>query len=164
MSTTNTQPPARSLPIAAGDAAPDFVLQNQDRQDWKLAEAVKKGDVVLCFFPFAFTGVCGTEMKCISGEMAEWQKKGAQVVGVSCDSPFVLKAWAAAEGFSHDLLSDQHRNVCKAYGIYWADMNTTQRATVIIGRSAEGRGKVKWVQTRQPGNAMNWDEVLAKVG
>lgn len=161
---SSTAAAARSLPVAAGESAPDFTLQNQDRQDWKLADALKKGDVVLCFFPFAYTGVCGTEMKCISREMAEWQKKGAQVVGISCDSPFVLKAWAAAEGFAHTLLSDLHRNVCKAYGIYWADMNTTQRATVIIGRSADGHGTVKWVQTRQPGNAMNWDEVLAKVG
>lgn len=158
------QLPVRSLPVAAGDAAPDFMLQNQDREEWKLADAVKKGDTVLCFFPFAFTGVCGTEMKCISREMAEWQKKGAQVVGVSCDSPFVLKAWGAAESFTHTLLSDQHRAVCKAYGLYWADMNTTNRATVIIGRGPDGHGKVKWVQTRQPGNAMNWDEVLARVG
>lgn len=161
---SNAPTTVRSLPVAAGDAAPDFTLHTQDRQDWKLADALKQGDVVLCFFPFAFTGVCGTEMKCISKEMAEWKKKGAQVVGISCDSPFTLKAWAAAEGFTHTLLSDQHRNVCKAYGIYWADMNTTNRATVIIGKNAEGRGKVKWVQTRQPGNAMNWDEVLAKVG
>ena len=155
--------PVRSLPVAAGDAAPDFTLQTQNREDWNLAEAIKKGDVVLCFFPFAFTGVCGTEMKCISSEMAEWQKKGAQIVGVSCDSPFTLKAWAAAENFAHPLLSDQHRSVCKAYGIYWADMNTTNRATIIIGKSADGRGSVKWVQTREPGKGMNWDEVIAKV-
>ena len=75
----------------------------------------------------------------------------------------MLKAWGAAESFTHTLLSDQHRAVCKAYGLYWADMNTTNRATVIIGRGPDGRGKVKWVQTRQPGNAMNWDEVLARV-
>ncbi len=157
------QPAVRSLPVAAGDSAADFTLQNQDRQDWSLAAAIKEGDVVLCFFPFAFTGVCGTEMKCISREMAEWQKKGAQVVGISCDSPFVLKAWAQAEGFAHPLLSDLHRTVCKAYGIHWADMNTTNRATIIIAKGADGRGRVKWVQTRQPGSAMNWDEVLAKV-
>ena len=92
-----------------GDAVPDFSLQTQDRADWRLADAVKSGDVVLCLFPFAFTGVCGTEMKCVSQEMSAWQKKGAQVVGVSCDSPFVLKAWAEKEGFGHTLLSDQHR-------------------------------------------------------
>jgi peroxiredoxin len=158
-----TSAPVRSLPVAAGDAAPDFTLQTQDRKDWSLAEEIRKGDVVLCFFPFAFTGVCGTEMKCITREMAEWQKKGAQVVGVSCDSPFVLKAWAAAESFTHTFLSDQHRTVTKAYGLFWADMNTTNRATVIISKGPDGRGKIKWVQTREPGKAMTWEEVLAKV-
>lgn len=153
----------RDKPLSRGDAAPDFTLQTQDRKDWRLAEAVKKGDVVLCFFPFAFTGVCGTEMKCITKEMDSWKAKGAEVVGVSCDSPFVLKAWAEKEGLQHTMLSDQHRQVCKAYGLLWADMNTTQRGTVVIERSAEGRGTVKFSQSRQPGSAMNWDEVLGVI-
>lgn len=148
--------------IAAGDAVPDFTLQDQDRKEWKLSEAARKGDVVLCFFPFAFTGVCGTEMKCISAEMAQWQKKGATVVGVSCDSPFVLKEWAAKEGFKHTMLSDLHRQVCKAMGIYWADMNVAGRGTVIVTSSGGGL-KVKWAQQREIKNAMSWDEVLAAV-
>lgn len=148
--------------IAAGDAVPDFTLQDQDRKEWKLSDAARKGDVVLCFFPFAFTGVCGTEMKCISAEMAQWQKKGATVVGVSCDSPFVLKEWAAKEGFQHTMLSDLHRQVCKALGIYWADMNVAGRGTVIVTASGGGL-KVKWAQQREIKNAMSWDEVLAAV-
>lgn len=153
----------RDSAIAVGEVVPDFVLQTADRKDWSLAENVKHGDVVLSFFPFAFTGVCGTEMKCISREMDDWMRQGATVVGVSCDSPFVLKAWAEKEGLTHTLLSDQHRAVTRALGLYWAEMNTTGRGTVIIGKSPEGRGKVKWVQTRQPGSAMNWDEVLAVI-
>ena len=155
--------PARDKPIAVGDAVPDFTLQTQERAEWKLSDALKKADVVLSLFPFAFTGVCGTEMQCITREMADWQKKGAQVVGVSCDSPFVLKAWAEKEGFKHTLLSDQHRSLTKGLGLYWADMNTTNRGTVIIGKSADGHGKVKWVQSRQPGNGMKWEEVLAVI-
>jgi peroxiredoxin len=148
--------------IAAGDAAPDFTLQDQDRREWRLSEAAGKGDVVLCFFPFAFTGVCGTEMKCISAEMAQWQKKGATVVGVSCDSPFVLKEWAAKEGFKHIMLSDLHRQVCKAMGIYWADMNVAGRGTVVVTSSGGGL-KVKWAQQREIKNAMSWDEVMTAV-
>lgn len=158
-----SNPTPREGAIKAGEAAPDFTLKDQNKSDWSLADHVKKGDVVLAFFPFAFTGVCGTEMKCITKELAEWSAKGAAVVGVSCDSMFTLKAWADAEGFKHTLLSDQQRAVTKGYGIYWPDMNTTQRATIVIGKSADGRGKVKWVQTRPPGNAMNWDEVLKAI-
>lgn len=156
-------PAHRASPIAAGDIAPDFTLPDQSRADFSLSEAVRGGDVVLCFFPFAFTGVCGTEMGCISRDMAAWQAKGARVVGISCDSPFALKAWAAAEGFQHTLLSDQHRSVTRSYGLHWADMNTTRRATVIVSRSEDGKGKVKFVEAREPGSAMDWDKVMTQM-
>ncbi len=162
-SPTAATPEARTSPLAVGDTAPDFTLQNQDRADWKLADAVKKGPVVLCFFPFAYTGVCGTEMKCISHEMAQWTKKGITVVGISCDSPFTLKSWAQAEGFQHTLLSDQHRAVCKSFGIYWPEVNTTRRATVILDKSPDGKGKVKHIEVREPGDAMNFKEILATI-
>lgn len=154
----------RETPITPGDAAPDFTLQDQHRKDWRLSEHVKAGDVVLAFFPLAFTGVCGTEMKCITDELAAWQKKGATVVGVSCDSFAALKAWADQMGLRHTLLSDIHREVCRGYGLYWKDLNVSQRATVVIGKSASGAGKVTWVQAREPGKAMAWDEVLSHVG
>ncbi|MCC6659340.1 MAG: redoxin domain-containing protein [Phycisphaerales bacterium] len=153
----------REKPITAGEAAPEFTLKDQNRGDWHLADAVKKGDVVLAFFPLAFTGVCGTEMKCITDELASWQKKGAIVVGISCDSFAVLKAWADQMGLRHTLLADMHRDVCRAYGLYWKDLNVSTRATVVIGKSASGEGRVKWIQTREPGKAMTWDEVLAHV-
>ena len=153
----------REKPIGLGEPAPDFTLQTQERADWKLSDSVKKGDTVICMFPFAFTGVCGQEMQCVTREMESWKKKGAQVVGLSCDSPFVLKAWAEKEGFKHPMLSDQHRKVTQAYGLAWPEMNTTQRATVVVGKAADGHGKVKWLQARQPGNAMKWDEVMAVI-
>jgi peroxiredoxin len=153
----------RDKAIAVGESVPDFTLQTQDRKEWHLADNVKAGDVVLCFFPFAFTGVCGTEMQCVTREMENWKKKGATVVGVSCDSPFVLKAWADKEGFKHPLLSDQHRQLTRGLGLYWADMNTTNRGTVVVAKSETGQGKAKWVQTRQPGNGMKWEEVIAVI-
>ena len=151
------------MPIAQGQTAPDFTLPDQDRADWSLSEHVKQGDVVLCFFPFAFTGVCGTEMACITKDMADWQAKGATVVGVSCDSFAALKAWADAEGLKGTLLSDLHRSVVKDYDQYWTDLNVASRGTVVIGQSDDGVGTVKWSETREPGNAMDWDAVLARV-
>ena len=149
--------------IGEGEIAPDFTLLNTSRAEWKLSDAIKKGDVVLCFFPFAFTGVCGTEMHCVSKELATWTAKGAQVVGVSCDSTFTLGAWAAAEGYKHTLLSDQHRQICRAYGLYWADMNTTHRGTVVIGQSPDGKGKVRFSQSREPKDAMKFGDILAMI-
>lgn len=160
---TTTDLPARETTIEAGATAPDFTLADQNRESWSLADHVKKGDVVLCFFPFAFTSVCGTEMACISKDIATWQAKGATVVGISGDSTAALKAWADAEGYTATMLSDSHRAVCKAYGLYWADLNVPTRGTIVIRQSDDGIGTVAHAEGREPGNAMDWDEILARL-
>lgn len=146
--------------IQPGETAPDFTLKTQDKTDWKLSDALKHGEVVLCFYPMDFSSVCSTEMKCASEEMSKWTSKGATVVGISCDSFFVHEAWAKSLGLKQTLLADMHRSVCKAYGIYWADLNVSGRGTVIIGRN----GKVRWSQKREIKDAMKLEDVLAHVG
>jgi peroxiredoxin (alkyl hydroperoxide reductase subunit C) len=163
MAARNPHLSPRTAPLAVGDAAPDFTLTDQGKKEWKLSDAVGKGDVVLCFFPLAFTGTCGDEMKCVNNDFEKWSKRGAQVVGISCDSFATLRAWAEKEGFKQTLLADMHREVVKGYGVYWADLNIGSRATVVIGRSADGKGRVKFVETREPGKAMKWEDVLAMV-
>lgn len=143
--------------IQPGETAPDFILKDQTKADWRLSDALKKGDVVLCFYPLDFSPVCTTEMKCANDEFARWTSKGATVVGISCDSFFVHEAWAASLGLKQTLLADMHRQVCKAYGIYWPDLNVSGRGTVIVGSN----GKVKWTQRREIKDAMKFDDVLA---
>jgi len=153
----------RSSPIAPGETAPDFTLMTQDRQEWRLSEALAKagpGGVVLCFYPMDFSPVCSTEMKCITDEMEKWKAKGAEVVGISCDSFFTHKAWADALGLKQTLLADMHRDVCKAYGLYWPELNVAWRGTVAIGKD----GKVKAVQKREIKDALSIDDVLAAIG
>ncbi|MGP1272106.1 MAG: redoxin domain-containing protein [Phycisphaerales bacterium] len=147
-------------PIAVGATAPDFTLKTQAKEDWTLSDAVKKGDVVLCFYPMDFSPVCSTEMKCVTDEMDKLASSGAQVVGVSCDSFFVHEAWANALGLKQTLLADMHREVCKAYGFYWPDLNISGRGTVVIAQSDDGHGTVKWVQKRDIPEAMSLDKVL----
>lgn len=153
----------RTTPISIGDAAPDFTLTDQDRKEWKLSDALKKGDVVLCFYPMDFSPVCSTEMKCVTEEMDRFATKGAQVVGVSCDSFFVHKAWADSLGLKQTLLADMHRAVCKAYGMYFPDLNVASRGTVVIDGGPKGTGKVSWVQARPIREKMQNDEVLAAI-
>lgn len=164
MSTRNDHLTARSSLIGVGEAAPDFALMDQDRKEWKLSDAVRQGDVVLCFVPMAFTSVCTTEMGCVNRESERWAAKGATVVGISCDTFAAQKAWCEKEGFSQHLLADMHRQVCKAYGLYWADLNVAQRGTVIVGKSADGKGKVKFAEAREPSKAMDCERVLGMVG
>lgn len=162
--TANTHLTPRENPPSSGEIAPDFILKDQHRNDWSLSENIKKGDVALCFFPMAFTDVCAVEMKCITDEMNKWKAKGAQVVGISCDSFATLKAWAEGIKLEQALLADMHRSVCKAYGIYWPDLNIAGRGTVVIGKSADGKGRVTWSQKREIKKAMEFDEVLAHIG
>lgn len=153
----------RDSVIPAGEAAPDFTLLDQDRNEFKLSDALEKGDVVLSFYPMSFTSVCGTEMACVRDEAAQLAQSGANVVGVSTDSFAVQNAWAEKEGFKHTLLADMHRQVCQAYGLYWADLNVASRGTVIVttgGPDGNGTPVVKWSQAREPGEAFKLDEVL----
>ncbi|MCA9311273.1 MAG: redoxin domain-containing protein [Phycisphaerales bacterium] len=151
----------RDTPISAGEAAPDFTLKTQAIEDWSLADAVRRSDVVLCFYPMDFSSVCSTEMKCVTDELDRFADAGAQVVGISCDSFFVHKAWAEHLGLKHTLLADMHRTVCRAYGLYFPDLNVSARGTVCIGQSDSGQGTVKWVQARELGKGMDVNEVLA---
>jgi len=159
--TANADLTARQSPIEAGEKAPEFTLPNQDRKDVSLSDLLaKSGDVVLSFFPLAFTGVCGQEMECYTNDFDRFKDRNATVVGISCDSFAALKAFAEDKDIKIPLLSDIHRQVCKAYGFYWPDLNVSSRGTVVIGQD----GKVKWVSAREPGDAVKNEDVLAAVG
>lgn len=158
---TNDHLAHRDTPIAVGDEAPDFTLLDQNRAEWKLSDHLDGMGVVLCFYPMDFTDVCQSEMTCITSEMQRWSQRKLQVVGVSCDSFAVHKAWAQQMGYQHPLLADMHRNVVKAYGLLWPELNVSKRATVVVGKDEDGTPRVRWIQVREPGNAMDFDEVLA---
>jgi peroxiredoxin len=124
--------------VDVGSKAPDFTLPNQDRQPVTLSEQLKKGPVVLAFFPGAFSGVCTTEMCTFRDSSSELNNVGATVVGVSTDTFFALKAWADQQKFTFPLLSDYNREVLPKYGVVNPDMiglkNIARRAVFVIDR------------------------------
>lgn len=151
----------RDTPLPAGEVAPLFTLLDQHREEWSLERKLEalggKGEVVLSFYPLDFTSVCSTEMSCLTRDLARFSAAGAQVVGISCDSFAAHKVFAEQLGLEQPLLADMHRDVCRAYGLYWADLNVASRGTVVVGAD----GRVKWSQSREPGNAMDLDELLS---
>lgn len=150
----------RDTPIRVGETAPDFTLQDQDRNDVTLSALLAQGnDVVLSFYPFDFSGVCSSEMGCFTRDLAKFKDKGATVLGVSCDSPWAHKAWADSLGLKITLLADLHRQVCRAYGFYFAPLNVASRGTVVIGTDR----KVKWVNSRELKDAIDNDTLLAAI-
>ena len=126
-----------------GDSAPGFSLKNTDLQDVSLADYAGK-NVVLLFVPLAFTGVCTQELCDISAGINAYDDLGAQVLGISVDSPFSLKAWAEKEGITIPLLSDFNKEVSAAYSAQFEDLmglkGIAKRSAFVV----DGAGTIRY--------------------
>lgn len=129
------------MAIEVGDRAPEFELSDQSRQPVRLADYRGK-NVVLVFYPFAFTNVCGGELCAIRDSVGDLQNDDVQVLTVSCDSVHAHRAWAEQQGFDYPLLADfwPHGEVARAYDVFNADLGAAVRGTFIIDR----QGIVRW--------------------
>jgi mycoredoxin-dependent peroxiredoxin len=147
------------MAITVGDRAPDFTLKNQNGEEVSLADFHGKKNVVLMFYPFAFTGTCTGELCAIRDEQADFVNDTTEVLSVSCDSPFTLKVFAEQEQLTHHLLSDfwPHGAVAREYGVFLEELGFASRGTFIIDRD----GVVRWSVINGPGEARNSDEYRA---
>jgi glutaredoxin-dependent peroxiredoxin len=105
------------MPVQAGQQAPDAVLVSGDRKQVKISDFRGK-PTVLAFFPAAFTGVCTKEMCHFRDDLSRFSTIGAQVIGISADTPFVQAEFARQNNLTFPLLSDFNRQAMKAYGVY----------------------------------------------
>ncbi len=126
------------MAVEVGTKAPDFTLVNQDREPVTLSQEVRKGNVVLAFFPGAFSGTCTKELCSFRDTMADFKTVNAQVLGVSTDTFFALKAWDDQQHFEFPLLSDYNKDVIRAYGVVNPDMiglkDIAKRAVFVIDK------------------------------
>lgn len=106
------------MPATVGSKASDFTLPDTDKKPRSLKEFSGK-NVVLAFYPGAFTGVCTKEMCTLRDSLANFSSMDAQVIGISVDSPFANKGFATQNNLSFPLLSDHTRTVSMQYcGVY----------------------------------------------
>lgn len=153
------------MPIAVGSKAPDFTLKTKTAdglKDIKLSDQLGKKQVVLLFFPLAFTGVCTQEMCDITAGLSQYSGLNAEVYGISVDSPFAQEAWAKQSKIGITLLSDLNKQVVKAYDVVFPMLagvgDTAARAAFVIGKD----GLVKYAeQTPTPKDLPNFDAVKA---
>lgn len=121
-----------------GTRAPDFILPNQDREPVTLSQQVGTGNIVLAFFPGAFSGTCTKELCVLRDSLTELRRVDAQVFGISVDTFFVLKAWAGQQKPGFPLLSDFNREVIRLYDVINPDMiglkNIAKRAVIVIDK------------------------------
>ena len=128
------------MSVDVGSNAPDFTLPNQDRQPVTLS-ALRGRPVVLAFFPAAFSSVCTTELCTFRDRMATLGKAqglNAQVLGISVDTFFALKAFQDSQGLTFPLLSDFNKRVIRDYGVFNEDMiglkGIAKRAVFVIDK------------------------------
>ena len=103
------------MSLQKGDKAPDFKLYNSDKQEVSLSDYVSKNVVVL-FFPLAFTGVCTAELCEIRDNMATYADFNAEILAISVDSLFTLEKFKEEQKLPFNLLSDFNKEVSAAYG------------------------------------------------
>ena len=122
------------MPIRPGDSAPDFTLFDSEQQPFTLSDATTS--VVLLFFPGAFTSVCTDELNLVGNDYARYQETGAEVVGISTDSPFALAEFKKVNGLPFRLLSDHEAVVCAAYEAKYDSNFTAMNLDRIARRAA----------------------------
>jgi peroxiredoxin len=103
------------MSLRIGDAAPDFTLRDSDKQEVALHD-YKGKNVVILFFPLAFTGTCTTELCSLRDNMNIYNGLNASVLAISVDSLFTLEKFKAEQGYNFPLLSDFNKEVSTAYG------------------------------------------------
>src|SRR5688572_12432692 len=134
------------MSAAVGSKAPDFTLPNQDRQPVTLHDELQKNNVVLAFFPAAFSSVCTKELCTFRDQLGPMNHLAkARVLGISVDTPFALKAFANAERLQFPLLSDFNKETIRAYDVVNPDMiglkGIARRAVFVIDRDGTIRYK-----------------------
>lgn len=150
------------MSVQAGQDAPDFTLKNTDMQEVTLSSLRGQKNVLLLFVPFAFTGVCTTELCSVRDNLNNYTNLNAEVFGISVDSPFAQKQWKEQEQLNFTLLSDFNREVCQAYGAYFDNLRGLQgvakRAAFVIDKA----GKVRYAEVLEsPGNLPDFDKIRA---
>ncbi|MCB9283196.1 MAG: peroxiredoxin [Lewinellaceae bacterium] len=108
------------MALKVGDQAPDFTLYNTDKQQVSLSE-FRGANVVLLFFPQAFSGVCTKELCAMRDDIASYEGLNAQVLAVSVDSVFTLGKFKEDQRFSFPLLSDFNKEVSQEYGAFYEE-------------------------------------------
>ena len=126
------------MSVEIGSPAPDFTLPDQDRQPVTLSSVLANGPVVLAFVPAAFSATCESELCTFRDSLASLEPSNGQVLGISTDTFFALKAWRDQQRFGFPLLSDYNKEVIRQYGVVNPDMiglrDIAKRAVFVIDR------------------------------
>src|SRR3954452_13998624 len=152
------------MTIEVGDQAPDFTLSSHHGEPVTLSSYKGEKNVVLVFYPWAFTSVCTSELCEIRDRLGNFDNDDTVTFAISCDSKFALRIFAEREGYTFTLLSDfwPHGDVARAYGIFRESEGVAVRGTFIIDKD----GVVQYIVVNDIDDARDpaeYEKVLASL-
>lgn len=147
------------MSVEVGQPAPEFTLSSNSGEKVSLSDFRGSKNVLLMFYPFAFTGMCTGELCTIRDRYTDFVNDDTVVLSVSCDPVPSLKVFAEQEGLKHPMLSDfwPHGDVARAYGAFMENLGFSTRASFVIDKE----GIVRWAVINGPGEARNADDYAA---
>lgn len=152
------------MSVKIGSRAPDFTLDSNKLEPVTLSSFAGDKNVLLVYYPRAFTPICRSELCQLRDEVELYHKYDVQVIGVSVDSPFCLKAWAEVQGYPFPLLSDfwPHGEVATTYGTFDDQAGVARRGTFLIDTA----GMIRFAQVQQEDVARDqreWKNQVASI-
>ena len=128
--------------LELGTQAPDFTLRDQFGQDVTLSAYRGEKAVAIVFFPYAFSGVCTGEMAGIRDRLADFMTFDSEVLAISCDPKYALRAFADSDGLNFPLLSDfwPHGAVSRAYDAFDEESGCPRRSSYVVDKE----GTLRW--------------------
>ena len=148
------------MSVKVGEKAPDFKLRATDKSEVSLAD-YKGKNVVLLFFPVAFTGVCTAELCSMRDDIGTYEGLDAQILAASVDSVFTLEQFKNQQNYNFPLLSDFNKTTAKAYGALYEDWilemkGVAKRSAFVIDKE----GTVQYAEILESaGDLPNFDAV-----
>ncbi len=149
------------MTLNVGTTAPDFTLKDQNNQEVTLSSYQGKKNLLLVFYPLAFTGTCQGELCQVRDELPKFENDDTAVLAVSVGASPTHKVWAAEQGYTFPLLADfwPHGAVAQAYGVFNDATGFANRGTFVIDKS----GVIQFAEMNGPGEARDqsaWEKAL----
>ncbi|MDQ3763572.1 MAG: peroxiredoxin [Actinomycetota bacterium] len=148
------------MSLKIGDEAPDFALKDQNNQEWTLSHLRGDRNVLVVFYPAAFSSICTGEFDQLRDDLGEFAD--VQVLAVSVDTVYALRVWSDQRGYDFPLLSDfwPHGKVAQDYGVFNDKAGIANRGTFLIDTD----GVICFAEMKQPGEPRDqavWKQALA---
>jgi len=144
------------MPVVVGECAPNFTLPNQYGESISLSDFAGRKNVLLVFYPWAFSGVCTGELEQLRDELVGSWRDTTELLAVSCDPMFSLRAYADQGGYAFSLLSDfwPHGEVSSLYGVFNTRHGHAERLTVVIDRESV----IRWTVVNDMSSARSLED------